>query len=408
VPAVTPIPRGPTVLTLYTAADLLTAPGCPVCRYAGEASDRYLAWFAFEGHADAVTLTSLCSSLGMCPRHTRGIMNQPGAASRLTAVYRYVLEAARVRLTGRSARPGICPGCRHDDGAANRALETLIEGLADDSVRERYRELGGLCLPHLGSASVHGGHQVVAWLSQTMAETVNAWPRTAPWLAGTDRDAETRATLRATAASARPGAGACTACLAAGQSEQGHLARMLRAGAHGLPERQSLLCGGHLSDLTVLAGGPGAEPMLAWQASCLAASLERGGRLGWPWSRHRRASGPENCPVCLAAEHAARRALEDVRVLLRGPRAVPGREASLCVRHLLGLGALDPQAARLTAPGAVERADTLIAELNEAFGKGTWARRHEARGPEMTAWRRAAAFVDGSVFCGCLPRDITR
>ena len=44
-PAATPIPRGPTVLTLYTAADLLTGPGCPVCRYADEAGDRYLAWF---------------------------------------------------------------------------------------------------------------------------------------------------------------------------------------------------------------------------------------------------------------------------------------------------------------------------------------------------------------------------
>ncbi len=82
-PAATPIPRGPTVLTLYTAADLLTGPGCPVCRYADEAADRYLAWFALEAHADATTITRLCSSLGMCPRHTRGLMSQPGAASRL-------------------------------------------------------------------------------------------------------------------------------------------------------------------------------------------------------------------------------------------------------------------------------------------------------------------------------------
>jgi hypothetical protein len=86
------MPRGPTVLTLYSAADLLTGPGCPVCRYAAEAGDRYLAWFALEAHADAVTITRLCSSLGMCPRHTRGLMSQPGAPSRLTAVYRHVLQ----------------------------------------------------------------------------------------------------------------------------------------------------------------------------------------------------------------------------------------------------------------------------------------------------------------------------
>jgi hypothetical protein len=47
------------------------------------------------------------------------------------------------------------------------------------------------------------------------------------------------------------------------------------------------------------------------------------------------------------------------------------------------------------APGAVEHADTLIAELDLAFSKNTWSHRHEASGPEMTAWRRAAAFLDG-------------
>jgi hypothetical protein len=153
VPAAAPIPCGPTVLTLYSAADLLTGPGCPVCRYAAEAADRYLAWFALKAHADAVTITRLCSSLGMCPRHTRGLMSQPGAPSRLTAVYRYVLQTARDRLSGHAARLTICPACEHDDGAAARALDTLLEGLTDDQVRDRYRELGGLCIPHLRTAS---------------------------------------------------------------------------------------------------------------------------------------------------------------------------------------------------------------------------------------------------------------
>jgi hypothetical protein len=133
-PAATPVPRAPTVLTLYTAADLLTGPGCPVCRYAGEAADRYLAWFAFEGHADAVTVTRLCASLGMCPCHTRALMRQPGAARRLTALYRYLMRAARDRLAGRTARTARCPGCEHDDGSAGRALDTLLEGLADGQV----------------------------------------------------------------------------------------------------------------------------------------------------------------------------------------------------------------------------------------------------------------------------------
>jgi hypothetical protein len=408
VPAATPIPRGPTVLTLYTAADLLTGPGCPVCRYADEAGDRYLAWFALEGHADAVTITRLCSSLGMCPRHTRGLMSQPGAARRLTAVYRYVMGAARDHLNGRAARPGVCPACRHDDAAAGRALETLIEGLADDCVRERYRELGGLCLPHLGSASARADRRLAAWLSQTLAATVATWPTSAGWLAGTDRDAEIRAVLRRAApASARSGSGVCLACLAAGHSEQSHLAEILRASDRS-PDRHLLLCAGHLSDLAVLTGGRDVAPMLGWQTGCLVASLKPGHRARWPWPRCRRVGGPGGCPVCLAAGQAAQRALEDFRVLLRGSRPARGHPALLCVRHLLGLRALDRGAGQVAALGGVERADMLVAELNEAFGKGTWARSHEARGPEMTAWRRAAAFLDGGVFCGCPPQDTTR
>jgi hypothetical protein len=312
------------------------------------------------------------------------------------------MEAARDRLSGRAGRLGLCPACEHDDGAADRALDTLIEGLADDAVRERYRELGGLCLPHVRSASARGGHQLVAWLSQTAAATAVTWPTTAGWLAGTDRDAEVRTVLRrASPASARADSGVCVACLAAGHAEQSHLTQIRRV-SDGSPDRRLLLCAGHLADLTVLTDVRDVTPMLAWQAGCLAASLKRGDGGGRLRSRRSRASG---CSVCLAAEHAAQLALEDFRVLLRGSPPARDRLAPLCVRHLLSLRALDRRAGQATARGAVERAGTLIAELNEAFGKGTWARRHETRGPEMTAWRRAAAFLNGGVFCGCPPQE---
>ena len=173
-PSAAPIPRGPTVLTLYTAADLLTGPGCPVCRYADEAGDRYLAWFALEGHADAATVTRLCSSLGMCARHTRGLMSQPGAARRLTAVYRYVVEAARDLLSGRAASIDACPACEHDRGAVGRALDTLLDGLADNLVRDRYRELGGLCIPHLRAAWTRGDHRVARYRHRHIARGIIA------------------------------------------------------------------------------------------------------------------------------------------------------------------------------------------------------------------------------------------
>jgi len=410
VPSATPIPRGPTVLTLYTAADLLTGPGCPVCRYAGEASDRYLAWFALEAHADAVTITRLCSSLGMCARHTRALMSQPGAATRLTAVYRYVVGEARDRLDGRAAPMAACPACEHDDGAVGRALDTLLEGLAGDQVRDRYRELGGLCIPHLGVASARGGHRVVAWLSQTMMAAVAARPASLRWLAGTDRDSDVRAVLRQAAPdSARPGSGVCRACLAAARSENTRLTEILRTTDRGQRDGRLLLCAGHLGDLVVLAGQRDAAAVLTWQAACLAVGLTRKPAVpvGWLRPGRRRAVGQDGCPVCLASHDAAHRAVDDLRTSLRtSPAASPGL-TPLCVRHLLGLRAADPGAGHAAARGAVAQADTLIAELDEAFSKNTWARRHEVRGPEMTAWRRAATFCDGSVFCGCPPHDNT-
>jgi hypothetical protein len=398
VPAATPIPRAPTILILDSPAALLTGPGCPVCRYADEASDRYLAWFAFEAHAQADTITRLCASLGMCPPHTRSLMRQPGAEVRLTAVYRYLIRAARDRLTGPAARPGRraaarlsrCPACDHDHEAAGRAVDTLIEGLADNLIRERYLELGGLCVPHLRVAWARAGkghsRRMAAWLSDAVTAAVSSRPASPVWLAGTDRDAHERAALRQAAqAGTWPEAQACTGCLAAARSESSGLAQILRT------RDRRLLCAGHLSDLIVLAGQSGAASLLAWQADCL--------------PRGRRVGRMDRCPVCLAAEDAGQQAIADLRSWMRGSHQVPGCRVPLCVRHLLILRSLDPWAGRVTGPGGVERTDTLAAELDEAFGKNTWTHRLEARGPEMTAWRRAVAFLDGGVFSGCAARQ---
>jgi hypothetical protein len=149
-----------------------------------------------------------------------------------------------------------------------------------------------------------------------------------------------------------------------------------------------------------------------WQAGSLAAALNRpassparepGNPAGWLRFRRRRGTGLDDCPVCLASAAAAQRAVDDLRGRLRAAPGVAG-QVPLCIRHLLYLKAADPWAAQVIAPGAVDRAGRLAAELDAAFSKGTWAHRHEARGEEMTAWRRAAAFLDGGVFCGSPPR----
>ena len=398
-PAAPPIPRGPSVLTLYRATDLLTGPGCPACRYADEASDRYFSWFALEGHAQATAITRLCASLGMCPRHTRGLLSQPGAGPRLTAVNRYVVQAARDQLTGRVGRLAGCPACEHDNAAAMRALETVLDELSDSSVRKRYRELGGLCIPHLRTAAVRARRRLPAWLAETATAALMASPPPGPdWLAGIDHDAAARVWLRnALPDRARAGADGCAACLAAAHAERRDLAGLGQPGSRGQPDRRRLLCAGHLSDLVVLAGRECMQPLLAWQVGCLSAVLSP--PTAWA-SWRRRTAHPVPCAVCLRSQTAARQVLGELRGPLRASRPDPGLSAPLCARHVLALRAADPSAGRVAAHGAAARADRLIAELSEAFRKSTWANRQETRGREMTAWRRAAAFLDGGVFCG--------
>ncbi len=413
-PAATPVPRGPSVLTLYSAADLLTAPGCPVCRYAGEAGDRYLDRFALEAHAEAATITRLCAALGMCARHTRGLSGQPGAATRLTAVYRYVVVAARDHLAGQAASVSACPACEHDGSAADRALDTLLDGLADGPVRDRCRELGGLCLPHLQAATARGPRRVVSWLAETLAVTLDARPDSLDWLAGgPDRDAETRARLReAIPTRPVPGSYACAACLAGAHSERDGLAQLPGlASGDNAQDPALMLCACHLADAAEAASrSGGTRALLGWQADCLFASLSRpsaarsgrssGNPVAWLRRSGRRPDMQGDCTVCRARDHGSRRALDDACNGLSAAPQGDDREVALCVRHLLSLRTSHPWAGQVINHAAVRRADILLAELTEAFRKNTWAHRAEARGPEMTAWRRAAEFLDGSVFCG--------
>ena len=416
-PAAAPIPRGPSVLTLYSAGDLLTGHGCPICRYADEASDRYLGWFALEGCAQTEMITRLRRSLGMCPRHTRGLVSQPGAAHRLTAVNLYVLQAARQQLEGRSApaRLAACPACEHDDAAAGRALDTLIDGLAEGPARERYRELGGLCLPHLRDAAVRAPRRLAAWLAETALTAVTTPSRVPGWLAGSDHDAGTRAALRAACrARLSPSQIACAACLAAARNECIDLEKLQRS-QRGQPAWPGLLCPGHLSDVALLAGRDGLESLLNWQANCLTAGLsQRAGprrhrtrylasRL---WPRRSPPGRRPDCTVCRRRKAAATQALGDISLGLSAAQPDAGH-TPVCVRHALALRTADHRHGQAVASRTAQRADLLIAELTEAFRKNTWAHRDEARGPEMDAWRQAAALLDGGVFCGRLPPGTT-
>ncbi len=406
-PAATPLPHGPTVLTLYGAEDLLTAPGCPVCRYAGEASDRYFGWFALEGHAQPGMIATLAGSLGMCAAHSRRLIGQPGAAVRLTAVYRYVVTAARDRLAGSTAPVAPCPACEHDDAAAGRALETLVDGLDDGSVADRCRDLGGLCLPHLSVASGGARRRVVAWLGETVRATLAAGQDRIGWLAGVDHDAGARAALRASIPAAdTPAPCACPACLAALRAERDSLAVLPAGPGRTLdyPNTAPALCPGHLADAAAAAATAGGlRALLASQAAVrVDGNRPDAGRSRWrPAALHRDRS--PRCPVCRARGEAEQRALTGIISALRSSPPEAGQRVPLCARHHLGVRAAAGRASEPLARQAAATADQLARDLAAEFDGTTWARRQGAPAPEPVAWRRAAEFLDGTVFGASRP-----
>jgi len=411
VPAATPLPGRPSALVLGSVEDLLGQPGCAVCRHAAQASDRYLAWFALESHADPVTIARLRASLGMCPGHTRAVMRQPGAPIRLTAVFRYFMQSARACLGSRPATLRPCPACEHDRAAADRAMSIVLDGMTEIRLQDRDPGLGGLCLPHLRDAAAQArrrGHRRL--LLALAAGAAGATPSMDMLAGAPDHDADERARLRALLP---PGteipAGSCPACLAAARAEARRLARDADDSGDQPADggRGACLCAVHLRDVAAIR--PDLAPaMLAAQSGFAADAASRLlSARPWPGSRnsrgrrarHRLLPGAQACSVCAAAESAARQALGRCQVIA-STTPPPATAACLCVRHVLAVRAASQAAGAVASAAATARADVLIEQLAEAFRKNTWAHRHEPRGPEMAAWQRAAVFLDGRVFGG--------
>jgi hypothetical protein len=409
-PSAAPVPRGPSVLLLGSAAGLLDRPGCPVCRYVAEASDAYLAWFALDGHYDGAVLSRICASRGMCPPHTRRLLSQPGAETRLTAVYRYVIEAAMRDLYGRPA--ALCPACEHDTAAADRVLGILLEDVMSTD-RFTYKRHGGLCLPHLRRAAGLGKRVDLRWAFRFMMKQLTEQPPSLELLAGwPDPDADARVALRAALPLRRPCAGdsACLPCWAAASAEREQLAGA-RSAARWAPASlpDDCLCEPHLRDL-VLGSDNGASGVLSWQAACEAVRLAtvldaRPRRLGISTAllsvRSRRALADQSCRVCRSSDLAGSQEIARLQAMLwaEEPKLLGG--SGMCLRHAVALHAMDALAGRLAAGLLSDRCSQLADELATAFTMQTWAHRDDPRGAEMTAWRRVAAFLDGAVLGGC-------
>jgi hypothetical protein len=412
VPSATPLPSGPSHLALFGAEDLMRPDGCPVCRYVAEANDRFLGWFALESHADADMITRMCRSLGFCPRHTRGMLGQPGAAGRMTALYTYLLRAAAQFLAGGTSPSGACLPCARDAEASDRALETLLAGLGEADVRDRYRDSHGLCLPHLRAAAPRAGRKLAAWLAHDMLSRLSAGSPPPAVLAGErDPDADVRARLRASlpaAARATPAENVCAPCHTACLREREAVERCAAAD-WAVSEPSPSLCPAHLRDAcTDPVGrrllGLESERAEAWLVSLTsAASLgsafrRRTARHGWM----RGGGGQAECLACPVVDIMG----QDVRA--RHAASGPGHQPVLCLRHVLALRRRDPGGATPFVRTAALSTESVLADLGHAFRMRAWAHRDEPLGRQMAPWQRAVALVDGRVYGGGPPRPLSQ
>lgn len=318
----------------------------------------------------------------MCALHTRALLIQPGASVRLTGVYRYLLQALPVQLASRRWQPAECPACQQAAGVTERVLSMVREGLADPGFRNGYQEAGGLCVPHLRGALDRCPQNAASWL----AGIALARLRTRPWCfdllaGGPDPDADERARLRAALGGAGPGSRACPCpvCRSVLRAEMAYLELAAQQPA-------AEMCARHLRDGARTTGHQPEEVLAAYvarHASYLGLVQARRRR-----SRRRARMAAGGCAVCRECAAAGQRELQ---------RCSADRAwLELCVRHVLDLRVLDAAVGRQAAVAAVRRAAVLQGELTEASRKQAWAHRQEARGAEMSAWRRAAAFLDGT------------
>jgi hypothetical protein len=428
-----------------------------VCRFAGKAEDQFFSWFAIESHSSPDMVKQLRAALGMCPAHTRRLLEGEIETEILTSVYREVAQTAVARIdTGDPS--GACPACASEQFNVDYALTGVLRALADPALARRYVDGGGLCLPHLLAAAPTAPPSELRLVCDTLAARLEERPEIAA-LAGLDRDAVNRAGWRARlpdressrskprdsveALLERLAIDACPACLLGGEAERRYLSWLV---AEQLEHGQVFgndpgeVCSAHLADLAVLdadtAAAAASHSAAGWSAELSVVSAElglpaagsadrgRGGSrrradAGQPrglrrWAAPatpRRASesdgaarvrltGDHLCPVCRAVAVAQRRELALLAAALKLPAVADAYRSGhgLCARHVLKV--TEEESASLPRRHVAARLGVLAWELQESSRKQGWGSRHEPKGPEASAYLRFIAQVDGHALIG--------
>jgi hypothetical protein len=410
---------------------LLQGADCPSCRYVQETERSFFSWFQIESFSVAAVQAQLRASMGMCPRHSRRLVEELGEGHITNIVAQEALAGARQRLRD-ECQPGPCPACAASASGEHRARQILVDGLSDSVQARAYVKHAGICFAHFLRAVPAVEQPVLGVLAERLLRSVLEPDdsRLVNLLAGDDPDAAARASCRARLPDAEPSystlaelrlrleSGACPACLAVGLGERGYVRWFLARTVDDDPSLETdpgELCFVHLHDLA-LADRSLADAAVERKRTATAGQVQRLiGRLAElpaPARRSRRNAGDgldraregltdtQYCPACHARDGIERSQLE---LVAAGLAVTPIREAyerghGLCVRHAMQMS--DGQAARIARRHLDGRLGVLAWEVHETARKYAWAYRHELGGPEQSAWLRALAQIDGRVLEG--------
>jgi len=412
---------------------LLRTPGCPACRYIDEAERSFFSWLQIESFSVAEVQARLRASMGMCPVHSRRLVDDVGGGHMMTIVMREALAGARRRLRD-ELEPGPCPACEAIAFGAQRARQMVLDGLSDPAQARLYFDHGGICLVHFLEGAPVLERATLGPLAErlvrTLAESESDQPGLVELLGGADHDARRRAQWRdrlpesPSAGStldqvcARFGIEACPVCLPTGLAERGYIRWYVERAAQNDPSLRNdpgELCAVHLHDLALADGALAAEAIehkRTARMGSLTRLLARVGEIPDGARRGRGAAVDEldavrrelittpYCPACNARDAIERSQLDLVVAALAPSSARERYERShgLCVHHSMQVP--DGQAARLARRHLDGRLGILAWEVGETARKYAWAYRHEPGGHERSAWLRALAQIDGRVFEG--------
>jgi hypothetical protein len=435
-PAESPSTRVSDVRLISELERLLREPGCPVCRTVEESERSFFSWFQIESFTAAEVQARLRAGMGMCPRHSRRLVDDLGEGDGhvMTVVMRHALAGSRQILRDR-AQPGPCPACEAVAFGAQRGRSVLLDALSEARHARLYSDHGGICLRHLVHAAEVADRSALRLLAERLAASLEDRDGEAlvSVIAGVDRDAGRREAWRERLPDP-PGdgstvarlcrqleSGACPVCLARGQADRRYV--------HWFVERanerdQSLetdpgqLCAPHLHDITVVdeagaasAGGRQRAARLGQLHQLLdrldqsTPTARRGRRRPnedlAPWCHE--LTSMEHCPACHARDGVERAQLTllNASLSLRAVRDRYEQSHGLCVRHALQIP--EGRAAEVVQRHSDGRVGVLAWEVEETARKYAWAYRHEPSGPETDAWIRAMGQIDGQAFEGAPP-----